>query len=114
MEKGNKISAIGYFGGYNMKGNFDIQVKATFMEPELKDALQFLAGIGKRLKLAAKIGDETIKLGSFNVFSLKVDRDAQCTVTFKSNQEYVKVENLSKLSVEDATINFMAIVTDEE
>ena len=113
MAKENSFSAVGYFGGSTTKGNFDIQLKAKFSESDLQDALQFLVGIGKRLKLAAKVGEEKMNLGTFSVFSFKVDRDANTTIVFKSNIDLVKMENIPKLMVEEQEVEFKAMVIEE-
>ena len=97
MANGNVIKAHGYFDGNSAKGNFDVQLKAKFVEEDLPSALQFVAGIGKKLKLLAKVNDEKVKLGRFTVYNIRIDRDANCTVTFKSNIDNVENENIPLL-----------------
>ncbi len=115
MANENVISAVGYFDGSNSKGNFDVQLKAKFMNNDLPNALQFVAGIGKRLRLIALIEDEKVKLGTFTVYSMRIDSNGNCFVVFKSNKDSVKIEDFSKLMVDEAFITFKAmIISDEE
>lgn len=106
----NVISALGYFDGNQMKGNFDVQLKAKFMEQDLPDALQFVAGIGKRIKLMAQVENEKLKLGEFNVYSMRIDNNANCVITFRSNVDSVEMENLPKLVLDETPITFKAKV----
>ena len=108
------ISASGYFDGQTSRGNFDVQLKAKFAPEELANALQFVAGIGKRIQLLAIVEGEKVKLGQFNVYTIRIDRDANCFVTFKSNVDSSYVENFSQLMVDEAVITFKAKVLAEE
>ena len=114
MANENVISAVGYFDGSNSKGNFDIQLKAKFMNNDLPNALQFVAGIGKRLQLIALVEDEKVKLGTFTVYSMRIDANGNCFVTFKSNKDAVKIEDFSKLMVDETFITFKAKIIGEE
>ena len=108
------IKAVGYFNGHDSRGNFDVQLKAKFMADDLPNALQFVAGIGKQIRLVASVDDEKVKLGRFTVYSLRVDKDMNCFITFKSNVDSVYSDNFVKLMVEDAHIVFIAKVLKED
>ena len=115
MGKKNVIKATGYFDGQNSKGNFDVQLKAKFLADDLPDALQFVAGIGKRIQMVASVEGTKVKLGQFTVYSIRVDKDMNCFITFKSNVDSVYPDEFTKLMVEDAHITFMAkILADTE
>lgn len=104
------IKAVGYYDGSNAKGNFDIQLKAKFPESELANSLQFVTGIGKIICLVAIVEGEKVKLGKFNIYSIKIDRDGNCSITFKSNKYSVFFEDFSKLMIDEATVEFVAKV----
>ena len=79
MSKENKeglITASGFFNGSSTKGNFDVQLKFKFPESELANSIQFLAAIGKRMKMIAIVDEDKINfsmrrdLGMF-LFSLE-------------------------------------------
>lgn len=113
-ENDQLIKAVGYFNGHNSKGNFDVQLKMRFPERSLPEALQFVAGIGKKIQLIADVNGNKIKLGKFTVYNLKIDRDANCDITFKSNIDNALVDNFSGLMVEEAEILLKAKVLNEE
>lgn len=106
------IVAKGIYGGHSARGNFDIELKATFTDAHVTEAIQFIAGIGQHLILLAFIGGEKVKLGIWSVYAVRVDRNLQTTVTFKTNKDLAKVDNLSKLLVEDEEITFKAKLTE--
>lgn len=114
MAKTDVVKATGYFDGQSSKGNFDVQLKAKFLADDLPNALQFVAGIGKRLLLVASVEGEKVKLGQFTVYSLRVDKDMNCFITFKSNVDSVYSEDFPKLMVEDAHITFIAKILEED
>ncbi len=117
MAENNLISATGYFNGSNSKSNFDVQLKFRFPQTEITNALQFVTGIGKRMKLVALLSGETqpIKLGIFNVYSMRIDRDMNCDVTFKSNLDNSFVGNFEKLMIDEAIITVKGkLLADDE
>ena len=106
-EEKELIIATGYFDGQSSKGNFDVSFKMSFPEGELANALQFVAAIAKQVKLVAFINgnsDLKIPLGIFYVDSIKIDRNANCKIQFKSTVENCFVNNFSKLLVDEASI----------
>lgn len=109
-ENDNLITAVGVFGGHSARGNFDVELKVIFTEAHLSSALQFVAGIGSHLKMIAYIGEQKIRLGTWGVYRLAIDRNAQTTVVFKTSMDQAFVDNLSKLMVEDEEIIFKAQV----
>lgn len=114
MANENIISAVGYFDGYRSKGNFDIELKAKFMSTDLPNALQFVVGISKRINLIAFVEDQKIKLGQFTVYSLRVDSNSNCFITFKSNKDSCFPDVFDQLMVDEALITFKAKIIDDE
>lgn len=110
----NLIKATGYFNGYKTKGNFDVQFIMEFPEASLADTLQFVASIGKSLKMVAMVEDPNktdavkVNLGKFTVDSIKIDRNANSKVVFKSNTDLVNMTSFPSLMVEEATITIKA------
>lgn len=103
-ENENVIKAIGIYAGHSARGNFDVELKMIFTESHISEALQFVAGIGQHLKMIAEVAGEKVRLGTWGVYRLAVDRNAQTTVVFKANAEHILVDNLSRLMVEDEEI----------
>lgn len=100
-EKAEIIQAIGYFNGYKTKGMHDVELNFKFGEDQLPNVLQFLAGLGNDLSLIALKYDEKIRLGSFSLYNLAVDKDANAKVRFKSNINKCFINNFGSLLVDE-------------
>ena len=105
MAEKEVIQALGFFECQSSKGNFDVQLKMSFREDQLGNAFQLVTAIGKELAILAVVNDDDkVKLGKFSLYSLKVDKNANCTVVFKSNINDCFVGNFERLMVDEATI----------
>ena len=102
-KENNVIEATGFFGGSNMKGTYDVDLTFKFPEYQLSNAIQFIASIGKEMKMIAQINDQKIKLGTFRIYSLNVDRDANTKIKFKSMIDHCDISNISLLMIDEET-----------
>lgn len=106
-EEKEVIVATGYFDGQSSKGNFDVSFKMLFPEGDLPNALQFVVAIAKQVKLVAYINgnsDLKIPLGIFSVDSIRIDKNANCKIQFKSTVENCFANNFVKLLGEETSI----------
>ena len=101
MEEKEIIEVAGVLKSYRMKGMFDVELNFDFTEDQLANALQFMATIGKQIRLIAKIDQNSFKLGTFIFNSFKVDRDANSSLKLKSTKENCYMENLPSLATEE-------------
>ena len=112
-ENSNIISATGYFSGNSTKSNYDLELKINFNGDEISNAIQFVAGIGKRMQLVAIVANEKIKLGQWSVYSLRIDKNLTATVVFKTSKDNAFYENIPSLFVEETEISIKAKILDE-
>lgn len=108
LEESEVIQATGFYGGSTTRDNFDIELKMKFNEGEVLNAIKFIAGIGTNIKLIAKVDGENVKLGTWGVYKLSIDKNLMATVIFKTAKEHAFLENLSKLLVEETEITVKA------
>ena len=107
----NLIKVIGIYNGHTIKRNFDVELKVRFNTEQLPNALQFVAVIGKQVILKAKIEKNVQHLGTFNLNSLKIDRNGMAFISFMSNSDYVSLEGIEKLLVDEVEILFVGKIT---
>ena len=107
------ITASGFFNGSTTKGNFDVQLKIKFPESQLANSIQFLAAIGKRMKMIAMVDEEKVNLGVFSIQQIKIDMNANNLITFKSNKDEAFVDEISKLLIEETQIVLKAKIIKE-
>lgn len=113
MANENEVfSAIGVYNGHSAKGSFDIDLKLLFTEPNLKDAIQFIAGIGKEIKVVAvnEIEGLKVKLGTWTVHRVAVDKNAQTAVVLKSTMDRVYSDNIPDIMLEDTEFVFKVAI----
>lgn len=112
MGKENElIKAVAIYNGHTIKKNFDIELKFRFLEEQLPNALQFVACIGKQVKLKAKIQQEKLALGVFNLNKLSVDKNGNAFISLMSNSDYVSLESIEKLLIEGEEIYLAGKIT---
>ena len=104
MENESVIKASALYNGHSIKKNFDVELKLRFIDTQLANSLQFIAGIGQQVQLRAIINEEKLYLGLFNINSIRVDRDGNSFISFMSNSESVSLESIEKHLVEDTDI----------
>lgn len=102
-ENENIITATGFFGGSNMKGTYDVDLVMKFPEEQLTNAVQFIAAIGKTIKLIAMVDEIKLKLGTFRIHSLNIDRDANSKIKFKSMVDNCDINCISQLMINEET-----------
>lgn len=113
--KDNFIEATGYFNGVKTKKNFEIQLMAKFDEFNLADSLQFIAGIGKFFALEVfeteTEEEKLIPLGTFTIATIKVDRNGNAVIAFKTDKDQAIQENFVNLMQEETAFTFRANIT---
>ena len=70
-----------------------------------------MAGIGKQVILKAQVNKEALYLGVFNINKIIIDKNGNSFLSLMSNNDYVKLENIEKIMVEDE-IKFAGKVTE--
>lgn len=101
MAENDLIKAIAVYNGHTIRKNFDVELKLRFIDEQLPNALQFVACIGKQVKLNAKVLQDKFHIGVFNVNRITIDKNGNAFVSFMSNNDYVNLESIEKLMVED-------------
>ena len=105
----NKFSCTCYFAGHSVKSNYDVQLKLKFLESELANCLQFVAGIGRIVKMAISVNNqEPVVLGEMTVYNIRIDKDANVIVTFKSSTDRIKQKAFSSIVEDEAVLKVFA------
>lgn len=99
MENANEFNVVGIYEGHAIKTNYDIELKLLFTEQHINEAVQFLAGFSKHIKVICKKNDKKLILGTWSVYRLAVDRNLQTKVVLRTTYENVNLEQLNSLAV---------------
>lgn len=114
----NALKAVGTFSGYKTKANLEILLTILFTEAELANSLLFISGIGRLFALEAtqaledpKAKAKTIPLGTYTIHTIKIDKNGNAKVTFKSDKDQAVPANIHQLMQEEASFIFTANIT---
>lgn len=99
MENVNEFNAVGIYEGHAIKTNYNIELKLLFTEQHINEAVQFLAGFAKHIRIICKKNGKKLDLGTWSVYRLAVDRNLQTKVVLRTTYENVNLEQLNSLAV---------------
>lgn len=104
----NTIKVTGVFRGSSVKENSCVSLKFGFLSTVLPAALQFVAGVGKKIKLGIFAEDSKYYLGEYWLYSFRMDRDGESVIEFRSDTDSVNLNNISMLAEIKAEIEIKA------
>lgn len=99
MENTNEFNAVGIYEGHAIKTHYNIELKLLFTEQHINEAVQFLAGFAKHIRIICKKNGKKLDLGTWSVYRLAVDRNLQTKVVLRTTYENVNLEQLNSLAV---------------
>ena len=99
-----KSKAIGFYDGYSIRGNYSVELKFKFSQANLAQALSFVELIGSPIKLGCAIGTNKYKLGIFTIYKFSIDRDAETSISFRSQKESIDIESIAPLLEDEVQI----------
>ncbi len=98
MAKESEFNAVGLYEGHSIKNNYNIELKLLFTEQHINEAIQFLAGFAKYMRIICKKNEEKLNLGTWSVYRLSVDKNLQTKIVLRTTYENVNLEHLNKLA----------------
>lgn len=95
-----KVKTEGKYVNHNVKANKAVDVVFSMPYTELKNYIQTIQMLNENVTLAAKIGADKkpIKLGTYMVNSINVDRDGQGKLKFNSTLDHVDANALNDVA----------------
>lgn len=95
-----KIKTEAKYVSHNVKANKSVDVQFKMPYSELTNYIQTIQMLNENTTMAGKIGADKkpIKLGSFMVSSINIDRDGQGTLKFNSQLDFVDTNAINELA----------------
>lgn len=113
-----KVRTEGSYLNHNVKANKSIDVVLKAPYSELTNYIQTIQMLNENVEVGAKIGsDKPIKLGTFMISSISVDRDGEGKIKLNSQLDYVDSNSINELANrndEPLKIMFKAQIEEEE
>lgn len=103
-----KIKSVAMYNGHSIKTNKMIDLGFKFAADELQNCLKLIPCFNSNIEIYAKMSNiqNTLKLGTLMIKDYKIDKDANTTIKFHSQIDFVEINNISKL-VGDELIKLM-------
>ena len=103
-----KIKEFVKYKGHNVTQNGVVKLNFTAMYSELTKSIQTLQMLNNDIKLVCKMPEtDPFTIGVFRIKNVIVDGDGESTLKFESTNDFVEMDNLSKIVVSDEFVILM-------
>lgn len=112
-----KCTLEAQYDGHSIKRNGDLDLNFKLPYSELTSSLLLVQMINTNIDLIARIGTEKpVKLGTFMLKNLGIDRDGESKVRFNSEVDNIEINNFVNLTEKETIIKLkcQAMVEREE
>ena len=101
MEK-VKIKEMVKYKGHSVSQNGVIKLNLTAMYSELTNSIKALQMLNNDIKIMCRLPEaKPFVLGVFRIKTIQIDGDGESTLKFDSTNDFVEMDNLSKIIVSD-------------
>lgn len=108
MEQKEQIVKVnGMNSGFAIKRNGIVEIKVECDGSELASILGILQLAGKSIRVAAKVKEEKVSLGTFFFYGLHIDRDGDARLVLQSDAENANLGAMETLYQEQELVRFM-------
>ena len=110
-----KVKEVVTYGGHSLKANgaVDFTLKASYSE--LPNSIKLMQMLNNDVNIKAKIrGGKAMKLGMFKVKQITVDGDGESILKFNGLNDYIEMDNLNMLPLNDSETREFVILMETE
>lgn len=98
MSKKLKVMQVVTYGGHSLSANGAVNLTLKAEYSELTKTIQAIQMLNEDVTIKAKlVGKKAMKLGSFKIKDIKVDGDGESQLKFAGISDYVEMDNLNLL-----------------
>ena len=115
MPKHVKVKVIAKYHGHNTSANGTINLTLKTQYSELAKTVQVLQMLNNDITIKARIaGLPPFALGSFRLKNISTGDDGESTIKLSGIKDFVEVDNLSKLPLNDDDVKEFETLFDAE
>ena len=110
-----KVKQVVAYGGHSLKANgaVDFTLKSTYSE--LVNTIQLMQMLNNDVSIKAKLpGQKAIKLGVFRIKQIIVDGDGESILKFNGLNDYIEMDNLNLLPLNNDDNKEFVIMAEAE
>lgn len=110
-----KVKEVVTYGGHSISANGAVNLTLKAQYSELVNTINVMPMLNNDVNIQAKFPQMVaMKLGSFRVKQLIIDDDGESTLKFNGITEYVEVDELNKLAMNDGKTNAFTVLMSAE
>lgn len=98
-----EVKEIVKYAGHNLSANGSVNLTLKARYSELSNSIMLMQMLNNDVTIKAKVaGQKPMKLGVFRIKEVKIDGDGESVIKFNSLSDYVEMNNLNILPLNDS------------
>lgn len=110
-----KVKEVVKYGGHSLSANGAVNFTLKAGYSELVNSIGVMQMLNNDVNIKAKVpGSKPIKLGIFRVKQIVVDGDGESTLKFNGLNDYIEMDNLNMLPMNDSDTKEFVVLMETE
>ena len=110
-----KVKEVVKYGGHSLSANGAVNFTLKAGYSELVNSIGVMQMLNNDVSIKAKVpGSKPIKLGVFRVKQIVVDGDGESTLKFNGLNDYIEMDNLNMLPMNDSETKEFVVLMETE
>lgn len=110
-----EVKEIVKYAGHNLSANGSVNLTLKARYSELSNSIMLMQMLNNDVTIKAKVaGQKPMKLGVFRIKEVKIDGDGESVIKFNSLSDYVEMNNLNILPLNDSDSQEFVVKMDAE
>lgn len=110
-----KVKEVVKYGGHSLSANGAVNFTLKAGYSELVNSIGVMQMLNNDVNIKAKVpGSKPIKLGVFRVKQIVVDGDGESTLKFNGLNDYIEMDNLNMLPMNDSETKEFVVLMETE
>lgn len=110
-----KVREVVKYGGHSLSANGSVNFTLKAAYSELANSIKLMQLLNNDVVIKAKIpGVGPKKLGIFRIKQIIVDGDGESTIKFNSLNDYIEMDNLNMLPLNDSDTKEFVVMMESE
>ena len=110
-----KVKEVVKYGGHSLSPNGSVNLTLKAAYSELTNSIMLTQLLNNDVTIKAKVPDSKVmKLGMFRVKAINVDGDGESVLKFNGLNDYIEMDNLNALPLNDSDVKEFAVMFEAE
>lgn len=110
MKTNLKIKQFVEYKGHSLSANGSVNLNVKASYSELTNTIKLMQMLNNDVVIKAKVEGKKLNLGMFRINSIKIDGDGESVIKFNGLNDYIEMDNLNELPLNDSDSKEFAIM----